>query len=78
MQTRAFWTPAALFVRFAHALAPSLSLAVVLTDNGTASSGEIFAGVLRDQGRAVIMGDRTYGKGLIQYYFPVGGGGAGA
>ena len=39
---------------------------VVLVDGATASASEILSGSLQDLDRAVIVGDRTYGKGLVQ------------
>ncbi len=47
---------------------------IVLTDEGSASASEILAGALQDHDRGLIVGRRTYGKGLVQkaYYLTDG------
>ena len=49
---------------------------VLLIDRGTASSAELFAAALRDNGRGVLLGEASFGKSLIQRVFPMPNGGA--
>ena len=42
---------------------------VILTDGATASASEIFSGAMKDYQLAVIVGEKTFGKGMIQKIF---------
>ncbi len=55
-------------------LAPTTPL-VVLTSRDSASASEVVAAALQEAGRATIIGDRTFGKNVVQLVFPARNGG---
>ena len=58
----------------AEPIFPDLKL-IILTNRSSASASEILSGSIQDLDRGVIVGERTFGKGLVQNIRPIGYGG---
>ncbi len=50
--------------------------AVILVDQDSASASEVFSSAMRDYDRALLVGTQTFGKGIVQSFFPLEDGSA--
>jgi carboxyl-terminal processing protease len=74
VSTRGRHSPEQKLYASGNPVAPTIPM-VVLVDHGSASAAEICAGALRDDGRATIVGEKTFGKGVFQNVEPLRNGG---
>jgi carboxyl-terminal processing protease len=63
-----------IFEATSNGLATQIPL-VVLIDEGSASASEVLAGAIRDQGRGILIGETSFGKGTVQSWQPLSNGG---
>lgn len=49
---------------------------VIITNKNSASASELFTGAAKAYKRATIIGEKTFGKGVVQQIFPLSNGGA--
>jgi carboxyl-terminal processing protease len=62
------------YISTGRAEVPTSLPIVILTNGGSASSAEIFAAAMKDNGRATLIGSKTFGKGIVQDVFRFGEG----
>ncbi|MGE4524810.1 MAG: S41 family peptidase [Sphaerochaeta sp.] len=62
------------YISTGNAEVPANLPIVILTNTGSASSAEIFAAAMKDNGRATLIGTKTFGKGIVQDVFRFGSG----